>query len=520
MTETTFRKKGALNFLLLGGVIGLTALARPLVLIFVPLLFLAFILDDKADWVKRSLWLTAGVLILLIPVGIRNLAVGGEFTLTTSSAGMNFYVGNNPEATGLYWEAPFLSSVEPQYEDEDYRRVASEAMERELSTGEAGQYWFNRSLDWIIHEPFSYLKLLGRKVFLFWNRAEFANNISIYYGRQVSPIIAYNPFGFWLIGPLGLAGLILLWRKRGWKRVRVPLLWIFTYFAGSVIFFVASEYRLAALPALIICAAYLLVEIFNHLKERRMEPAMRLVALGLLFMPLSNFRTSFIYHGENPRMDYFNLGNTLLKQGKNLEAVSRFQRSLAIDPYFAEGLMKLAEAYSRAGMNDKAIEIGRRAGLEKPESIIDMIQVQALQEAYSLMEEGKFEAALDEFNFAGLDMAQASAETTRVYQLKDARTALKEGHPDKALELFKQVNAGDDSSGTVDPILLHNIASLYLRMGVLDSAEHYACEALEVDSMSAPTAYLMARILNASGRWEEAERLIMRVTPDAFGMKD
>ncbi len=520
LTEAVLRKTSTLNLLLLGGVIGLSALARPLVLIFVPLLFLVLIIDNRDTWIKRSIWLTVGVLILLIPVGIRNLAVGGDFTLTTSSAGMNFYVGNNPEATGLYWEAPFLTSIEPQYEDEDYRRVASKAVERELSTREAGQYWFNRSLDWMIHAPLSYLKLLGRKIFYFWNRAEFANNVSIYYGKEVSPIIAYNPFGFWLIGPLGLAGLILLWRRLGWKRARVPVLWVFAYFAGCVIFFVASEYRLAAVPALIVGVAYLLVEIYNYLKAHRVEPAMRLLALGLLFMPLSNLRTDFIYSGENPRMDYFNFGNTLLKQDKSFEAISRFQRSLAIDPYFAEGMMRLAEAYSRAGMNEQAIEIGKRVGLENPESIIEIVQAQALQEAYALLGEGKFNDAMDEFAFAGLDDNEASAETTRVHQINDAQAALKDGRPERALKMLKQVNANDDSSGTVDPVLLHNIAALSLRMGVLDSAEHYATEVLELDSMNVPAAYLLTRILNASGRWEEAERLIMRVTPDAAGMQD
>ncbi len=520
LTEAVLRKTSTLNLLLLGGVIGLSALARPLVLIFVPLLFLVLILDNRDTWIKRSIWLTVGVLILLIPVGIRNLAVGGDFALTTSSAGMNFYVGNNPEATGLYWEAPFLTSIEPQYEDEDYRRVASEAVERELSTREAGQYWLNRSLDWIIHKPLGYLKLLGRKKFYFWNRAEFANNISIYYGKEVSPIIAYNPFGFWLIGPLGLAGLILLWWRLGWKRARIPVLWVFACFAGCVLFFVASEYRLAAVPALIVGVAYLVVEIYNYVKAHRVEPAMRLLALGLLFMPLSNLRTDFIHSGENPRMDYFNFGNTLLKQGKNLDAISRFQRSLEIDPYFAEGTMRLAEAYSRAGMHDQAVEIGRRVGLENPESIIEIIQAQALQEAYALLGEGKFNDAMDEFAFAGLDNTEAAAETTRVHQLNDAQAAIVDGHPERAMKLFKQVNASDDLSGTVDPVLLHNIAALFLRMGVLDSAEHYATEVLEIDSMNVPTAYLLVRILNASGRWEEAERLMMRITPDAAGMRD
>jgi len=95
----------------LGVVIGLSALARPLVLIFIPFLILAFNHSFRENWVKRSLHVIIALVIILAPVGIRNLIVGEEFTLTTSSAGMNLYVGNNPDANGLYWEAPFLTSV-------------------------------------------------------------------------------------------------------------------------------------------------------------------------------------------------------------------------------------------------------------------------------------------------------------------------------------------------------------------------------------------------------------------------
>ena len=44
--------------------------------------------------------LTVGIAAVLIPVGLRNLAVGGEFHLTTSQLGPNFYIGNHEGATG------------------------------------------------------------------------------------------------------------------------------------------------------------------------------------------------------------------------------------------------------------------------------------------------------------------------------------------------------------------------------------------------------------------------------------
>jgi len=511
LTESVLAGARRRDLWLLGIVLGLSALARPLALMFLPLIYLLFFMNHRPTTVRHSAIVTVGVLIILLPVGIRNLVIGGDFTLTTSSAGMNFHVGNNPDATGLYWEAPFLSSVEPQYEDEDYRRVASEVVGRELTTREAGSYWFSRSLDWMINHPFGYITLLARKIFYFWNRAEFANNISIYLGRSLSPLLKFNPVGFWLIGPLGLAGLIRMWRRFGWKRARVAWLWLAAYFVGCVIFFVASEYRLPVVLPLMVGTGALIVEVVERFKARRFEPAMRLVALGLLFMPLTNWRTDFIIDGENPRMDWFNLGNTMMKQGRYIEAIDRFQEVLDIDPYFAEGLLRQAEGYYRAGMEDKAIEIGRWVGLEEPETILKLVRGEALREAYALLDEGRFGAAMREFSMAGWDSASAAAETTRVSLMIQAQGAYQAGSLEEALRLFKQINAAESPG---DPLVLHNIAFIHWQLGGADSSEYYADTAMEIDSMNAPTAQLLARIYNASGRREEAEQLLRRVSPE------
>ncbi len=495
----------------LGIVIGLSALARPLVLIFLPFLVLAFNHSFRESWIKRSLHVIIALAIILTPVGIRNLIVGEELTLTTSSAGMNLYVGNNPDATGLYWEAPFLTSVEPWFEDEDYRRVASEAVERHLTTRESGRYWMRKSIDWIINNPVDYLKLLGRKAFYFWNRTEFANNVSYYMGRDTSPLVRFNPFSFWIIGPFGFGGLILIWRRFGWAKAQVLWLWLTAYFAGALLFFVASEYRLPILLVLHIGAAYFILELIEKIKERKIEPILNTLLAGLLLMPLVNFRTEFIERGENSRMDQFNYGNTLLKHSNYPEAIKRFEKSIEIDPYFAEGLLKLAEVYYRTGQKEKASEIGKRVGLSDPESIFGIIQGSAMREAYALLQEGKFGDAMKEFSAAGMDLEKASAETTRVSRLFKAQTAFQEGNREETLRLFQLINETDEEK---DPSINYNLGFLHWQFGNIDSAETYAKTALEIDSLNTPSAYLLARIYNATDRREEAESLMRKVNPD------
>lgn len=500
------------NFWKLGFTIGLSALARPLVLIFFPFLIFAHFQSGRTDWKKRSLTIILATFILLIPLGIRNLIVGDEFVMTSSSGGMNFYVGNNEDATGLYWEAPFLSSYDPWNEEEEYRRHASELVEMQLSNREASRYWLKNSMNWIINNPSDYALLLIKKSFYFFNRAEFANNVSYYYGKKVSPILRFNPMGFWLICPLGLAGLILLWKHKGWKHSKLLWLWLLAYYAGALAIFNASEYRLPVVLVLLIGAAYTITSITGRFRRAQLEPALRIIALLLLFLPIVNFRTTFTRSGENARMDYFNYGNTLLKLDRADESIERFQSALAIDSYFAEGLHRLADAYYRTGQEDKAVKIGERIGLDDPASIIKIIQNEAKFEGYALMQEGKLIKALSEFIAGGMTTEEAEAETTRIGQLNRAKDYFQMGDKEAAIETFKTIR-GNDSQ--IDPSISYNIAMLHFQIGDIDSAEIYATEVMKNDSMNIHGGYLLARIYGATNREDEGKQLIHKVNPEA-----
>lgn len=511
LTLSTYHRPSPIQLLLLGLAIGLSALTRPLVLIFVPFLLIGFFLADRKSFIRCSVHVAIGLLIILTPVSIRNLVVGGEFVLTTSSAGMNFYVGNNPDATGLYWEAPFLSSAEPQYENEDYRRTASQQMEQDLTTRQAGRFWMVQSLDWIINDPISYIKLLGKKLFYFWNRTEFANNVSIHLGEWESPLLKYNPIGFWLIGPLGLSGLILLGVRLGWRKAQVAHFWALAYMTGCLMFFISSEYRLPIVLPLMLGTAYLISEMIRQLREKQTEAAFKLIALGLLFFPFMNFRTPFITSGDNARMDWFNLGNTLIKQYRYADAIPRFENSLSIDPYFAEGLHKLAEAYYRSGDLDNALAIGKRVGLVYEKGILKIIRGESMHEAYALLHEGNFSAAFKEFIFAGWDSSKAIAETARIGKIRDAQDAFSKGEFEVSLDLFREAYA-EDSLKT--PSLGYNIALLHWKFGSPDSTEYYVNRVLTVDSLNAPAIELMSRVYNATGRQDKAAQILRRISPE------
>ena len=113
----------------------------------------------------------AGLLLVLLPVGLRNLAVGGEFKLTTSQFGPNFFIGNNPSADGTYVSVENVIG-EPQLEGKDAKRLAERALGRSLTPGEVSDYWLQKSWDYIRSQPEKWIELLGRKWLMVWNARE------------------------------------------------------------------------------------------------------------------------------------------------------------------------------------------------------------------------------------------------------------------------------------------------------------------------------------------------------------
>ena len=132
--------QGAARWLLGAGLLlGLSATARPMVLLFVAAVAGWFVAQGGRRGWRRWGLVAAGCGLIVGTVACRNYLVGGEWLLTTSSAGMNFYVGNHPEANGIYAQVDFLPSAEPDLEREAFIREAETRTGREADPGSSLQ---------------------------------------------------------------------------------------------------------------------------------------------------------------------------------------------------------------------------------------------------------------------------------------------------------------------------------------------------------------------------------------------
>ena len=208
---------------------------------------------------RRRAWVFAlGMAIALAPVTIRNGIIAGDWSPLPSQGGLNFYIGNNPAATGVYGP---VAGIRPSIEGQqiDARAVASRNLGHPVGDRAASSYFFTRGLSWIGHSPGRATALYLRKLWYMVNGAHIFLNYSYpFFAYDTHTLLMPLAVGGWLLIPLGLVGLAsrasgeTKWQFAIWASF-VPV-----YLIATAAFFVADRYRLPLLVPLAVGAGGLL----------------------------------------------------------------------------------------------------------------------------------------------------------------------------------------------------------------------------------------------------------------------
>ncbi len=249
---------------------GVAALARPNVLLFLPLLFAWLLL--RRDEAGRRPWaaalcLTLGTLAPILPVTTYNRVAGDDWVLVSSQAGVNLWIGNNPQSDG---STAIVPGTRPGWWDGffDSIALAEESEGRRLKPSEVSAHYSGKARDWLLDEPGAALGHLLWKLRLFWTDWELGNNADVrFFAFRFSGLLRWLPPSFGLLGPLAVVGLWL--SLRGGRR-QFPL-WGFTltYVFSVVLFFVCARFRAPVLPLFAVFGAAALVAAFESLRARR-----------------------------------------------------------------------------------------------------------------------------------------------------------------------------------------------------------------------------------------------------------
>lgn len=317
-------------WLVAGLLLGLGAVTRPNFLAVAALLPLAFLRMPVSRRPGRRGWLALalGVLVPVSLVAVRNRLVSGDTVLIAWQGGVNFYIGNNPEADGH-------SAILPQAGGDwdargaDYD-LAEAAAGRRLKPSEVSWYWTRRALSWIVSEPLAWARLTGRKVlYLIW-APEIPNNLAPEFWRRLSPVLALPLPGAALLFPCALAGLL---SAAGRRRLTLPAFFVVSYGATVVLFFVCGRFRIPLVPALAVLGASFAVRLIRRIRREPFRVcAPGLALLGGCFLVVT--LPWFWYEGDLPGRDAASLatlGNGLVKVGDLDGAERAWTLSLRVD---------------------------------------------------------------------------------------------------------------------------------------------------------------------------------------------
>lgn len=304
---------------------------------------------------RRAGWLAAfvaAVLAVLLPVGIRNYRVSGEFVLSTSQLGPNFYIGNNPRASGSY-ESLVPGRGDPIYERADATTLASQAAGRPLSPTEVSHYWLGRSFAYIRSQPLDWMVLSGRKLLLAINAAEIPDTESIEaYAESSGLLRALLWLNFGVLLPLAAVG-IWAWRRE-WRRLVVLYGMGASLLLAVVAFFVVARYRHPLVPIVLLFSAAgagSLVRIRTTGRGWIAGIAAAAVLAIVTHIPMK------VVHDQT----YINLGGFLVRSSRPQEAIPLLRKAVATDPGDPSAHAQLGLALRDTGQTQAALDELSRA---------------------------------------------------------------------------------------------------------------------------------------------------------------
>ncbi len=293
------------NSLTVGVWMGLAALVRPNVLACLPVMLAwAFACAPRgARWRRGwrpALLFLVGVAAAIAPVTIRNYRVARDFVLISSNGGINFYIGNNETADGLWPRVPGLGDIIGRggWTSFDHARIVAgveRTAGRSMRHSEVSRYFARKGWEFIRTHPGRTLQLLGKKAVAFWGPAEISNNKVLALDKEHSAVLRYLP-GFPPVAALFLMGLLAWGLERRWGAGALPagggssaagqarlliVAFVLVYFASFLPFFVAGRYRVPLMPLLLLLGACGLRQMVFCFRARRLAVAAMLLIVGV-----------------------------------------------------------------------------------------------------------------------------------------------------------------------------------------------------------------------------------------------
>jgi tetratricopeptide (TPR) repeat protein len=484
------RERRNLLFLFIAGIVfGLAVLSRSnliLFLFFLPFWFFTVFKNKRgtADAVRGFVYLLTGFCMIIALISIRNYSIIKEFTPSVVG-GINFYKGNNPNATGSCMLPQGVSSS-PLEELKTSIEYAGKETGTTLTPSQASQYWLFKGLTFIKDNPLDAASLYVKKFTLFWRKEELSVSIDYALSKTLVPLLRLPFISFGLIAPLALLGLILVFKR---KNTFLITLFTFSYMLSVIIFFISGRYRLPVVPFLIIFASFTLSHVIELLRAKEIKRIATIVAVFILLFIGINYNFGYVTRPPS-NTHYSNLGRIYVREGRLDEALTALEKALLINPDAFEARTNLGIVYSKKGLIEEAIGEYQKALKINPDYGPAHTN---LGNIYGST--GRPDEAMAEFQKAiasNPDNAEAHYNLGIIYRSK--------GMFSEAIDEYKKTLA-------VNPTIAeahYNLGTVYARTGKIDEAVKAYRLALELKPRSELFSTALANTYLQKGEFEQA----------------
>jgi hypothetical protein len=293
-----------------GAALGLALLAKETIFLFLPLVLLWIGLEHGCARRRMAVacaFLGVGFLLAFSPVLARNVLVGARPLPVSNRMAEGLIIGNaaDGDPVGLF-HAP--ASMKGILERSEGRLGAVIVETLKTYHGDYGRFLRTQ-----------FLKLRGVV-----NPYEVPNNVSFYYGLEISPVLRFL-LRYWAIFPVGVAGLLL--SLPGESKVRLLHFYLGTAMLGLWLQPIRARYRLVAVSALLLFGAAFLVWLWRAVRQRqtaRLIGATTLcLAVGLIQIRLLALAAPRYYvHGT----EYIYTAESYAREGRFDRAVAAMAR--------------------------------------------------------------------------------------------------------------------------------------------------------------------------------------------------
>ncbi len=348
----------ALSFL-----IGLVAMISAATLFLLPLAAAGAILHRRGG---AALALVAGLAFGTAPAWAHNVFVAHDPVFISAHGGLNFWIGNNPEANG-YPKIPSELPSDQALLLEQSIRLAEKNAGGELPRSEVSRYWSRKASNYITSHPTAWLALEGVKLKNFWSSFVYDDLSSITPLRDAGIVPPGIQFG--LLAAFGLPGAVFAFRNR---KARWIIAALGLQMVALLPVFVNERYRESAAPGLFLLAAFFVAELWSNFSARRWLPLLTMAALLLLSTVLVTLPpTDPALRSVND----FKAGRRELLAGDLDHAEKRMRlaaaavvRPDAVTPMVARLFVEFAHEQEKAGQHEAAARVIQAAKQIDPDS--------------------------------------------------------------------------------------------------------------------------------------------------------